>query len=242
MPEGPSLLRLKDKLLAFKNKQVKNAGGYSKMPTDWINGKKLLDIQTWGKHLFFIFTNGAVNLHLGLFGEVLVNERKKVNRSFFLEFATGEINGYVVRVKKEKKELEDLYDWRTDILSKQYDKRYVKKLLKEKGNKKIEEVLMDQKIFTGVGNIIRNEALYRASIHPLSVVEKIPAEKISKLINEVLAYAKLFYKNLNKKGVNKDFYVYKKDFAEDGSEVSMLVLQKTKRKIYFSEHKQKLYK
>ncbi len=241
MPEGPSLLHLKNKLLPFKNKVVKKAGGYGKMPTDWITGKKLLDIQTWGKHLFFVFTNGAVNIHLGLFGEIMVDERKKVNRSFFLEFASGEINGYVVKAKKEDKNIDKLYDSRTDILSKKYDKDFVKKLLKENGNKEIEAVLMDQKIFTGVGNIIRNEALYRSGIHPLSIVEKIPAAKIIKLINEVRAYAKLFYKNLEKEGVNKDFAVYKQAFAEDGSEVSMQVLKKSKRKIYFSEHKQKLY-
>ncbi len=241
MPEGPSLLHLKDKLLPFKNKVVKKAGGYGKMSTDWITGKKLLDIQTWGKHLFFVFTNGAVNIHLGLFGEIMVDERKKVNRSFYLEFASGEINGYVVRAKKEDKNIHKLYDPRTDILSKIYDKDLVKKLLKENGSKEIEAVLMDQQIFTGVGNIIRNEALYRAGIHPLSIVEKIPAAKITKLITEVRAYAKLFYKNLEKEGVNKEFAVYKQEFAEDGSEVNMQVLKKSKRKIYFSEHKQKLY-
>ena len=66
----------------------------------WINGKKLLDILTWGKHLLFVFENGTVKVHLGLFGDVLVNERKKVNRSFYLEFSKGEINGYVVKSNK----------------------------------------------------------------------------------------------------------------------------------------------
>jgi endonuclease-8 len=200
-----------------------------------------LDIKTWGKHLFFVFTNGSVNVHLGLFGEVLVDERKKVNRSFYLEFASGEINGYVVRAKKVDEDLESEFDWRTDILSKKFDPAFVKKLLKENGEKEIEEVLMDQQIFTGVGNIIRNEALYRSGIHPLSIVNKIPAAKITKLIAETLAYAKIFYNNLDKKGTNKDFSVYKKEYAEDGSEVTMQILKKSKRKVFFSEHKQKLY-
>ena len=93
MPEGPSILHIKNQLLPFKGKLVKKAGGYGPMPTKWINGKKLIDIKTWGKHLLFVFANGTVRVHLGLFGDVLVNERKKVNRSFFLEFAKGEING-----------------------------------------------------------------------------------------------------------------------------------------------------
>ena len=83
MPEGPSILYLKDQLLPFTGKSVKKAGGYGPMSTKWITGKKLLDIKTWGKHLLFVFANGTVRVHLGLFGDIVINERKKVNRSFF---------------------------------------------------------------------------------------------------------------------------------------------------------------
>lgn len=241
MPEGPSILHLKDQLQPFKGKIVKKAGGYGPMPTAWIKGKKLTDIKTWGKHLLFVFTNGVVKVHLGLFGDMVINERKKVNRSFFLEFAKGEINGYVVTASKLKKPIDELYDWRTDILSPQFDKAHVKQLLKEKAGNTIDDVLMDQDIFTGVGNKIRNEALYRAGIHPLSVVGKIPAAKITRLVNEVINYAKIFYKQLSTTGVNDFFQVYQQEFAADGSEVTMKVLSKTKRKIFFSEHRQHLF-
>ena len=123
MPEGPSILYLRNELLPFKGKVVKKAGGYGPMPTQWINKKKLLDIRTWGKHLLLLFSNGTVRVHLGLFGEVLVNERKKVNRSFFLEFAKGEINGYVVRAEKLPAAPNEIYDWRTDILNKDFDEQ-----------------------------------------------------------------------------------------------------------------------
>jgi len=240
MPEGPSILHLRNQLLPFKGKIIREAGGYGPMPTGWINGKKLLDIQTWGKHLLFIFSNGAVRVHLGLFGDVLVNERKKVNRSFYLEFAKGEINGYVVRAQKLTASPAEVYDWRTDVLSKDFDPLYVKSLLKDQGSKTIDDVLMDQKIFTGVGNILRNETLYRAGIHPLSVTGKIPATKITRLIKEATKYAQLFYHELE---TNKrhTFAVYQQEYATDGSMVTMMISPKSKRKIFFSEHKQKLY-
>ena len=241
MPEGPSILHLKDQLMPFKGKLVKEAGGYGDMSTDWIKGKKLTDIKTWGKHLLFVFSNGVIRVHLGLFGDILINERKKVNRSFFLEFASGEINGYVVKASKLDKPLKETYDWRTDILSPQFDKAYVKTLLKKKGDKTIDDVLMDQEIFTGVGNKIRNEALYRAAIHPLSIISKIPAVKTSKLISEVVKYANIFYQQLKKTGGNDTFQVYQQEYAADGNEVTMKVLPKSKRKIFFSEHRQKLY-
>ncbi len=242
MPEGPSILHLRNKLLPFKGKVVKQAGGYGPMPTDWINGKKLLDIFTWGKHLLLVFSNGTVRVHLMLFGEIVVDERKKVNRSFFLEFAKGEINGYVVKAEKLEGKPTDVYDWRTDILHDDFDPALVKTLLKKHPEKTIDDVLMDQQIFTGVGNKIRNEALYRAGIHPLSQVGKIPTAVLSKLIKEVVKYARVFYNELEKIGQNKDFAVYQQEYAADSSEVTMQVLPKTKRKIFFSEHKQKLYR
>lgn len=241
MPEGPSILHLKNQLLPFKNKVVKKAGGYGPMPTAWIKGKKITDIKTWGKHLLLVFSNGTVKIHLGLFGDVLVNERKKVNRSFFLEFARGEINGYVVKASKLEKPLKEIYDWRTDIMSAEFDAGFVKTLLKQKAGKPIDDVLMDQQIFSGVGNKIRNEALYRAGIHPLSITGKIPAVKISKLIREVVRYAKAFFKQLQKNGAHNDFEVYQQEYAADGSEVTMKILSKTKRKLFFSEHHQQLY-
>ncbi|MEP6584108.1 MAG: DNA-formamidopyrimidine glycosylase family protein [Ginsengibacter sp.] len=241
MPEGPSILHLRNQLQPFIGKIVKQAGGYGPMQTKWINGKKLLDIKTWGKHLLFVFSNGTARVHLGLFGELKINERKKVNRSFFLEFAHGEINGYVVRAQKLEKPLEEIYDWRIDILSKDFDPAYVKQLLKAKADKTIDDLLMDQKIFSGVGNKIRNEALYRAGIHPQSIAGKIPAVKISRLIKEVVKYARLFYNELETNGTNKSFAVYQQEYAADGSEVTMKILTKSKRKIFFSEHKQKLY-
>lgn len=241
MPEGPSILYLKDELQPFKGKIVRRAGGYGPMPTGWIKGKKLLNIETWGKHLLFIFPGGIVKVHLGLFGDLYINERKKVNRSFYLEFDKGEINGYVVTATRLDAPLKDRYDWRTDILSPQFDKAYIKSLLKKKAGKTIGDILMDQEIFSGAGNKIRNEALYRARIHPLSVIEKIPAAAISKLINEVVSYATIFYRQLRKKGINDKFQVYQREYAADGSEVTMKVLPKTKRKIFFSEHRQVLY-
>lgn len=241
MPEGPSILHLRDKLSPFIGKIVKDAGGYGPMETDWLLKKKLLDICTWGKHLLFLFKDGTVKVHLMLFGEIVVNERKKVNPSFFMHFANGEINGYVIKAEKLDQPPEQIYDWRTDILHKDFSAAYIKQKLKLLGSKTIDDVLMDQNVFTGVGNKIRNEALYRAGIHPLSIVGKIPAPKVSKLIKEVVAYAKIFYAQLTTTGENKSFSVYQQEYAADGSTVTMTVLKKSKRKIFFSEHKQQLY-
>ncbi len=241
MPEGPSILFLAKSLYKFEGKKVKTAGGYGPMDTDWLKGQTLLHVKTWGKHLLFQFKKATVKVHLGLFGDVLIDEEKKVNRSFFMCFANGCINGYVVKASKIEEPLNEVYDWRTDALHKHFDAKYVKQLLLAKPEKQIHEVLMDQDIFTGTGNKIRNEALYRACIHPHSIVGKIPPAAITKLVAEVKKYAGIFLKDLETKGLNDSFKVYQQEFAADGSEVTVEVLKKEKRKIFYSEHHQKLY-
>ncbi len=86
-----------------------------------------------------------------LFGEILINERKKVNRSFFLEFSKGEINGYVVKAQKLTDKPEEIYDWRVDIMSDKFHPSFVKTLLKNYADKTIDGVLMDQKVLSGGG-------------------------------------------------------------------------------------------
>lgn len=47
--------------------------------------------------------------------------------------------------------------------------------------KRIYNVLVEQKIFAGIGNIYANEALYLAGIHPLSKISDISSTKLKKL-------------------------------------------------------------
>ena len=50
---------------------------------------------------------------------------------------------------------------------------------------KIKQVLLDQAIIAGIGNIYSDESLWYAGIHPESRVEKIPRKKLSKLFASV---------------------------------------------------------
>jgi endonuclease VIII-like 2 len=49
--------------------------------------------------------------------------------------------------------------------------------------------LLDQRYFSGLGNIIKNEALYRAGIHPLSLGSLLSSLKLEALVNHVLEFS-----------------------------------------------------
>jgi endonuclease-8 len=56
------------------------------------------------------------------------------------------------------------------------------------------DALLNQNIFTGVGNIIKNEVLFRIRLHPESQIGAIPAKKINELVKEARNYSFDFLK------------------------------------------------
>jgi hypothetical protein len=82
---------------------------------------------------------------------------------------------------------------------------------------------------------------YKAGNHPLSIMGKLPAAQITKLIKEAQNHAHLFYKEQEATGTITNFSVYQQEYAADGNEVTMKVLSKSKRIIFYPEHKQKIY-
>lgn len=63
------------------------------------------------------------------------------------------------------------------------------KKLKKMPDQLICDTLLEQDIFSGVGNIIKNEILYRIHIHPESKTGKIPAAKRQELIAQTRIYS-----------------------------------------------------
>ncbi|UFK98511.1 DNA-formamidopyrimidine glycosylase family protein [Kaistella faecalis] len=243
MPEGPSILFLKNKLQRFKGKTVSEASGYSEMDKSAIDHIKILDIETYGKNLFFVFKDFFVGVHLGLFGSMLVNKRKKVNASFALHFPHSEINFYVANTKMYQGKPSDHFNFKTDILNKDFDGEYLLKTLQEVYTEKtIGDALMEQELFTGVGNIIRIESLYRAKIHPESLVKDIPEKKLVYLIETVVNYAYEFLDFLKNDEVKEKALIYgKKICPKDKAELMIEEMGKVKRKTYICPKCQKLY-
>jgi endonuclease-8 len=68
-----------------------------------------------------------------------------------------------------------------------------KKKLLSKPGMLVCDVLLDQSIFSGVGNIIKNEVLYRIYLHPESELGAVPPKVLNDLIREARHYCFDFY-------------------------------------------------
>ncbi len=85
--------------------------------------------------------------------------------------------------------IEDLMHLGPDPLTKEFTYSLFIERLSKKPNGKIKQVLMDQTIISGIGNIYSDEVLWRAAVHPLSITKKIPEPNLKimyKAIQETL--------------------------------------------------------
>lgn len=86
--------------------------------------------------------------------------------------------------------IEDISKLGPDPLSKYFSYKKMLEVLSKKSNGKIKQVLLDQSIISGIGNIYSDEMLWSAKIHPISIVGKIPEDKMRLLYKEMIAVLK----------------------------------------------------
>jgi endonuclease-8 len=101
---------------------------------------------------------------------------------------------------------------------------------------------MDQDLFSGVGNIIKNEVLFRIKVHPEAQVGALPWQKRKQLIKEAAAYSWDFYKWKKVFQLSKHWLVYKKkECPRCNIPVSVRDTGKTRRKSYYCNNCQVKY-
>lgn len=243
MPEGPTLVILKEALQPFKNRKVLQVEGNSKMPIQRMQSKMLLEIRTWGKQLLLRFSGFTLRIHFLLFGSYTINEPKE-NRipRLSLTFKTGTIYFYACCVRLLEEHLDDLYLWQADIMSDDWNPNRTKALLLEQPTLLICDALLTQELFAGSGNIIKNEVLFRKRLHPLNRVGDLPAKQLNAIIKDVRQYAFLFLKWKQKYTLKKHWCVHNKSTCPRCQiPLKRAYLGKFERRTFYCENCQILY-
>lgn len=191
MPEGPSIVILKQAILPFEGKLLIGTRGNADIDFSAFEKEKLVAIRTWGKQLFLCFKKMNIRIHLLMFGTYSVNDQTRPDKSLRLGliFKKGSAYFYTCSVTILEGELNTLYDWKADVMSDLWDPARARRKLKARPETMVCDALMDQQIFSGVGNIIKNEVLYRVRVHPETLVAAIPPRKLTELITEARNYS-----------------------------------------------------
>jgi endonuclease-8 len=191
VPEGPSLVILQEETARFVGQEIVLAEGNTRaIDTARLVGQPVVSLRTWGKHFLIEMPDMVVRIHFLLFGTYRVNERRDKPPRLSLGFADGgELNFYACSVKEIDCDLDSLYDWSADVMSDQWDPAKARKKLRAAPDMLACDALLNQSLFAGVGNIIKNEVLFRIRVHPLSQVGALPPAKLRALVQEARQYS-----------------------------------------------------
>ena len=189
MPEGPSIVILKEEVQAFTGQEIISVTGNSKIDQPRLLNQTVVSFGSWGKHFLICFDGFALRIHFLLFGTYRINERRDAPVRLNLSFANGEINFYSSAIKFIEGDVDTHYDWSVDVMSDEWDPKKAKLQLDAVPDKLICDALLEQDVFSGVGNIMKNEVLYRVQVHPESLTGKIPKPKIREIIREARTYS-----------------------------------------------------
>jgi endonuclease-8 len=242
MPEGPSIVILREELKPFKGKKVLEASGNTSVEIDDLVNLKVHDFKSWGKHFLICFKNFFFRVHFMLWGTYRINERKNATPRLSLRFRNGEVNFYTCSIKRIEGDPDEVYDWETDVMSDEWNAAKAEKKLKALKKASVSDALLNQEIFSGVGNIIKNEVLFRIKVHPESEVGALPKKKLKEMIKEARNYSFDFYNWKRAFELKKNWLIYKKKKCPRCNIPSeKAYIGKTKRLTFFCNNCQALF-
>jgi endonuclease-8 len=243
MPEGPSIVILKELLLPYKGKVIQSAEGSATIDFDRLEGKKILQFRSWGKHTLICFKDVYIRIHLLMFGSYRINERREnMIPKLRLVMKGVELNFYTCQVKLIEGKADEDYDWEADIMADEWNAAAALKKIQALETPKVCDVLLDQEIFSGSGNIIKNEVLFRICVHPESRIGAMPLKKLKELVKETRNYSFDFLKWKKKNVLKKHWFIYKKAICPRCDlPVKTIYLGKGKRLTCFCDNCQELY-
>ena len=104
------------------------------------------------------------------------------------------------------------------------------------------DALLDQQVFSGVGNIIKNEVLYRIRVHPLSTVGSLSPAKLRQLVREARQYSFDFLDWKKRFVLREHWLVHNRGACGGcGRKLTRAYLGERDRRTFICEHEQRLY-
>jgi len=243
MPEGPSIYILKEELQPFVKKTITSASGYADLDFKKLKGQKILSIESWGKHLLIVFKKAYVRIHLLMFGTYRINERKEANPKLTLKIGKDELNFYTCSVKYFEEDPTNVYDFDADVMSTTWSPRKALKKLRSQPQLNVCDALLDQQIFSGVGNIIKNEVLFRIRVHPKNTIGNLPDPTIKNLVKEAANYTWDFYEWKKINQLKKHWLIHTKKICPRCHIPAFKeYIGKTKRRTFYCDNCQIIFK
>jgi endonuclease-8 len=236
LPEGPTIVMLREQAARFEGRRILAASGNAKLDMARLSGRTVRKVHSWGKHFLIELPKVAVRVHFLMFGSFTIDARKERDPRLQLRFRNGEISFYSCAVRLVEVPLALIYDWSADVMSDEWNAAAARRKLRAHPETFICDALLDQNIFAGVGNIIKNEVLYRTRVHPLSVVGALPAAELRSIVSEARRYSFDFLAWRRDNVLRKHWLVHNRTVCPScGGKLTRAWLGKTDRRSFFCD-------
>jgi endonuclease VIII len=218
--EGPSIHLAAEQLRPFAGRRIGRVSGNSTIGIPRLQGERVRDIFAWGKHLVFQFDTFALRVHFMLWGTfaAMVNAasvtgdyRRSSAPRLVLNFPNGQITVWSASLRfVEHSHVKEDYDFSTDILSETWDPNAALVKMRKFPRAEIADVLLDQTIFAGVGNIIKNEVLFRTRTSPFARVGRLSIRELKAIVADARAFSFRFLELRRIFALRKNLAIYGK--------------------------------
>jgi endonuclease-8 len=213
--EGPSLVILREELEPFRGRKVLRVAGNTRQPKASLKQCTLETIDTWGKQLFLTFSSpsGAsivTKTHFLMFGSYAINHPKPERTPRLeLKFRKGAVFFYACSIKFGADPYLKNLDHGVDLMSEHWALAHVVDLMAKKQNAFLCDLFLDQTVFAGSGNIIKNEVLFNIRRHPLTRLADVSEKDWPRLAQAVHEYCWNFYEWKKEFQLRKHWQVYR---------------------------------
>lgn len=235
MPEGPSIVILRELVedLHLEGKTVIEVAGNTKLDKERILNQRLVKFKSWGKHFLICFEEVTLRIHFMLFGSYRINEEKDATPRISIRFNHAVLNFYACSLKFIEGDVNDSYDWEADVMAPEWNPKKAIKKLAAMPETLTCDALLDQSIFSGVGNIIKNEVLYRIGVSPLNTIGQLPPNKLRALVKEAQQYSFDFLRWKKEYTLKKHWLAHTKKECPKGHPLLKEYLGKTNRRTFY---------
>lgn len=197
--EGPSIHLAAEQLQPFVGRYSTQVAGNSRIGIERLHRKRIKDIFAWGKHLVFQFDTFALRVHFMLWGtfaatvddvSVTGDYRRAGVPRLVLAFSNGEITIWSASLRfLETSDARAEYDFTADILSATWNPKAALVKVRRFPAAEVADVLLDQAIFGGVGNIIKNEVLFRTGHSPFAKVSTFSPAALRHVVDDARVFS-----------------------------------------------------
>ncbi|KAM6952157.1 endonuclease 8-like 3 [Lycodopsis pacificus] len=159
-------------------------------------------VETLGKELFMYFGARTLRVHFGMNGSMRINPAERKDRTGSAPLLQIHLTNDTVCFFDSTVEIRLTEDCEQrvraleslDVCSSKFSFPRSVEAVRSQSSRMLCDVLLDQAVMPGVGNIIKSEALFDSGLHPAVKVQQLTDEQIHHLVKMTRDFTLLFYK------------------------------------------------